>query len=305
MMQSNTASGVRWGEWIGEGWQMFVDRWQVWVLQILILLLLFAIPVIPFYLMVVGMQIEAAQSGNPPQLPVMMIPLILVAAPLFLLGGAFILGGLWKTAFKQLRGEAISVGDLFSGGDVFLRILGAMVAVGFLAILGGLLCVFPALIVAGLLYFTIPLIVERDMSVGDAISASYEATKQHWFMFTLFAIVVAILASLGQYACGVGILATYPLQFTIAAVAYRDLFGVAGARSFSSRHATTPTSYAGQSWPVAPQHPAPSAAPQPTPVFSAQQPVEPVQPVTRCSQCGATLTRAANFCNFCGARLQL
>jgi hypothetical protein len=277
---------------------MFAARWQVWVLQILILFLVFVIPLAPFYAWAVGAEIASAQTGRPPEPPAMLIPVALIGAPLMLLVAAFLWGGLWKTAIKQLRGESISVGDLFSGGDVFPRMIGAFLAIGIMATLGALLCFFPAFVVIGLFFFTIPLIVDQNLDVSSALSASFEATKKNWLMFTLFAFVVAILASLGQFACYIGLLATYPLQFTIATIAYRDVFGVPGARSFASTQVSTPTSYAGQSWPVQPPPPQPSP---PQPVFSRPQPE---QPVIRCPQCGATLTRTANFCNFCGARLQ-
>ncbi len=303
-MQQETSSTVRWGEWISEGWQMFTERWQVWVVQMLIVFLIFVVPTIPFYVMSVTTQLEAASAGRPPEPPAMFIPLLLIAMPILLLVGGFVWGGLWKTAIKQLRGETISVKDLFSGGDIFLRVIGAFIAIAFMMILGALLCFFPALIVAGLLYFTIPLIVDRNMGVSDALSASYNATKSNWLMFALFAIVVGLLASLGQFACYIGLLVTYPLQFTIGAVAYRDVFGVPGARSFSSKSASTPTSYAGQSWPAPPPQSSPPPSP-PSPVFSSPQPLDPAQPqlVINCPQCGAALTRAANFCNFCGASL--
>jgi uncharacterized membrane protein len=304
-MQPDTAPNVRWGEWISEGWQMFAERWQVWVTQMLILFVVFAIPIVPIYAISISAQIAAAQTGQPPEPPAMLIPVIFVAAPLLLLGVAFLWAGLWRTALKQLRGEPIAVKDLFSGGDIFLRVVGAILALAFLGMLGAILCIFPAFIVAGLFYFTLPLIVDRNMDISSALSASYEATKKNWFMFTLFAFVVSLLASLGQFACYVGLLVSYPLQFTISAIAYRDTFGVPGARRFGPGSLSTPTSYAGQSWPASAQTP-----PPPQPFFASPPPVQPQseheqqQPANQCPQCGAALTRTANFCNFCGARLQ-
>lgn len=304
MMQPETAPTVRWGEWISEGWQMFAERWQVWVPQFLILFLICAIVFAPVYAWSFSAQITAAQTGEPPQPPAILIPFLLIAMPVLFLVIAFLWSGLWNTAFKQLRGEPISVTDLFSGGGAFLQVLGAFIMLIIMGGIGALLCFFPALIVNGLFHFTIPLIIERRMGVGSALGASFEATKKHWLMFTLFTFVVGIIASLGQIACFIGLLATYPLQITIMAIAYRDVFGMPGARSFAAIPAVTSTSYAGQSWPSPAQQPAP-----PQPLF-APPPVQPppeVQPQpaqTRCPQCGATLTRVTNFCNFCGVRLQ-
>ncbi|MFN0112921.1 MAG: zinc-ribbon domain-containing protein [Blastocatellia bacterium] len=277
---------VRW-DWIGEGWQMFAEKWQVWVLQGLIMLLLVAIPAVPFYGMMFSMQLDAS-SGQPPELPALFFPLIFVGALVLFLGMPFLYSGFYKTAFKQLRGEPISVGDLFSGGDIFLRVLGAFIAVILFSMLGALLCILPAFLVGGLLYFTFPLVVERDLSIGEALSASYEATKANWFMFTLFAFVVALLASLGQYACGVGMLVTFPLQFTIAAVAHRDMFGVAGARRFTgSGQPEYPSNYAPQSFPQSPPQYDVPPQPEPTTVI--------------CTNCGTMVNRPSRFCSKCGS----
>jgi ABC-type multidrug transport system fused ATPase/permease subunit len=152
-----------------------------------------------------------------------------------LLGSAFLMSGAYKAAFKQMRGGRIAIGDLFSGGDVFLRVAGGVLLTAILAGIGAVFCILPAFAVAGLLYFTTPLIIEKQLGVIDAMRQVFNRTKGHWFMFTLFAIVVGILAQLGSVACGIGMLATFPLLFTINSVAFRDLFGVSGAQSFAQQ----------------------------------------------------------------------
>lgn len=288
-MQEQPVANVRWGEWISEGWQMFADNWQVWVLQMLIMFLVFAVPSVPLYLMMFTVSV-ATEPGQPPELPAMFFPLAGGIGIFSLLVGPFLFSGLHKTAFKQLRGEPISVGDLFSGGDIFLRVLGAFIAFIFFSILGFLLCILPAYVVGGLLFFTIPLIVERNLSVGEALSASYNAVKSNWFMFTLFAVVVGILASLGSFACYIGLLATYPLQFTISAIAYRDVFGVEGARSFLNNQPQYPTNYAPQSFPT-----------PPPPLF--ETPSQPEATASICPNCGTQIVRAARFCSKCGNKI--
>ncbi|MDQ3009966.1 MAG: zinc-ribbon domain-containing protein [Acidobacteriota bacterium] len=290
-MREALSATVRWGEWIGEGWQMFAEKWKVWVVQMLVVFLVFAIPFVPFYLMALAIQLRASQTNEPPQLPEMFLPLMVVLMVVALFGVAFFWAGLYKTAFKQLRGEPISVRDLFSGGDVFLRIIGAFIVLTILGILGLALCILPYFVVLGALHFTIPLIVERNLSVGEAISASYNATKSNWFMFVLFVLALSALASLGAFACYIGLVVSYPLYFTITVIAYRDVFGVAGARSFSANQQQYSTSYSGQSW-------SSSGAVPPPPQFNTPQ--EPEQTLTICPNCGTTISRAARFCNKCG-----
>lgn len=294
-MQQETAPNVRWGEWIGEGWQMFAERWQVWMGQVLAIFVVFAIPVVPFYLMLIAMQIRLSQTGQPPELPPLFFPLGFVVTMLSLFGGAFFISGLYRTAFKQLRGEQISLRDLFSGGDVFLRVLVAMLAISVLGTIAFFFCIFPYLIVLGMLHFTIPLMVERNLSIGEALSASYKMTKANWFMFTVFVMVLSLLVSSGTLACFIGLLASYPLYFTITAIAYRDLFGVAGARSFSANQQQYPTNYSGPSWASS------GNVPPPPPQFNRP---DQQATLTICSNCGTTINRAARFCSKCGSSIQ-
>jgi hypothetical protein len=305
MIEANMAPDVRWGDWISEGWQMFAVRWKVWVLQTLIISSFFAIPVGIIYGWAISAAIAESRTGQPQGPPPLFGMFVLMAIPIGLLAGIYFWGGLWRTATKQLRGEEVSVWDLFSTGDVFLELFGASILLGILYIIGALLCFFPAFIVQGLFHFTIPLIVDRRMSVGDAIGASFNATKGHWVMFSLFAFVIYLLGSIGIYLCFVGFLATYPLQITIMAIAYRDTFGLKGALNFGPASTSTATSYAGQSWPV-PSHQEPLATSDPpSPKLLFAQPVESQQqPALHCSQCGAAITRVAKFCNICGSPLQ-
>ena len=288
-MEQETPATVRWGEWIGEGWQMFADRWQVWVGQMLIVFLAFALSVVPLFLMMVGAMLRTSQTGQPPELPAMFFPFALAMALAGTLGGAFLWAGLYRTAFKQLRGEPISVRDLFSGGDIFLPVAGAFIVINILTVLGFSLCIFPAFVVVGMLHFAIPLIVERRLSIGEAISASYNATKSNWLTFVVFVFVLGWLAGVGGAVCGIGLVASYPLYFTITTIAYRDVFGVARARSFLKQQPSS-TTYAGMAW-------APGAV-LPPPQFVTSQ--EPERTLTICANCGTAISRAAHFCNKCG-----
>lgn len=219
---------VRW-EWIGEGWNMFTQRWVAWVVHMLVFALVIVVISAPIYIIAIASSVGAGARDVPEAPPAIFFVAMLIIYPLLLVAVSFLLGGTYKTAMKQLRGEPTSIGDLFSGGDCFLRVLGTLFLVAVLGMIGGLLCIIPGFIVQGLCFFAIPLVVERGMGPVQAIQTSIEATKKDWLMFTLFAFVVGLIASIGVILCYVGALASYPLMFTITSVAYRDVFGVAGA----------------------------------------------------------------------------
>jgi hypothetical protein len=295
-MEAQRSRGVRW-EWISEAWQMFTRQWSTWVLMMLVLYLIVFAVYVPFMFIVGALTPTPTVDGDVVVAPVFPTGMVLVLPLLYLAlfaAIAWLSGGIYQAGFKQLRGEPISVGDLFSGGPYFARMLGAIVIIAVLAGIGALLCLVPGLIVYGLTLLTFPIIVASGKGTIDAIKTSIEVTKQDWLMFTLFAIVLYAIASLGVLACGVGILATMPILFLSQVLAYRDCVGVAGARGYDQYMPPPPPDYR------------PSAASYiraapPTPPIT-EPPPEPTTSI--CPRCGATLTRAANFCNQCGQMLR-
>jgi hypothetical protein len=281
-MQQNPKPEVRFGEWIGEGWRMFTEQWKAWVLLMLIVLLIILAPVGLLVMVILGLASATAGTQNA-GLSLLVFPLTM-ASVLFIMGAlSYLTGGLYRAAFKQLRGGQVEVGDLFSGGDKALSVLGATLLIALLTMIGALLCIIPAYIVMGLFFFTIPLIVERGLGATDAMRTSYELTKQNILLFTLFAFVVGLIAQIGAYACYIGLLATFPLQFTITAVAYRDLFGLEGARSFLPPAPHVPSPYA----------PPPSA-------YAPPSAYTPSPPPRACRNCQSSLPPSATFCPRCG-----
>ena len=296
-MTTDAKPPVKWGDWIGEGWKMFTEQWQGWVKLSLGFFVAIIVPTVAIilvaYIGVLASTLGSASSPRsvPPEASLIPVFLMLAAYGLLMIwivpATAFVNAGMYRAAFKQLRGGKIEFRDLFSGRDCFLRLLGAGLLEGLLAGIGFLFCIVPAFLVAGLFFFTQPLIVERGLGVTEAMRESFEYTKKNLFMFVLFAIVVGLLAQIGANACYVGLLATYPLRFTIGAVAFRDSFGMTGARSFLTPSPQAAASYA------APQE-APNAAPP-----QLQQ----TAPQKLCPNCQGPIPASALFCPRCGRNI--
>ena len=321
-----TLPKVRLGDWISEGWNMFAAEWKVWVVDAMILSLVTVVPIVGTYILMFFF--AAASAGSGAGVSILMLALIAMVIVLVAFLATYLAGGMYHTAFKQLRGEPISTSDLFSAGDRLPAVLGASLIVGILCAIGAILCIIPAFIVAGALYFTVPLVVERRMTVMDAIQASRDATRGDLFMFVLFAFVASLIAQAGSYLCYVGLLITWPLHYTIAAIAYRDCFGVAGARSFTSRAAPSntygappPSGYpapaSSEQWAgYPPQDAPPPSAVYQQPAIETHQPTAPQVPVATesikppaptskivCPACNAELPNTARFCARCGRSL--
>jgi hypothetical protein len=299
---------------------LFTKQWSVWVLMVLVMSLVMLAMYLVIYLPLFGFIMATTstfpQDGEIPTAPAFPVGIFLLFPVIFLAiacVGAWLMGGVYNTAFKQVRGERIAVGDLFSGGKYFTRILGAALLIG-IAVGIGSIFVIPGLIIAGLTFLTVPMIVEGGKGTIDAIKGSIEITKRDWLMFTLFAIAVSFIASAGIYACGIGLLATAPLAFLAPTLAYRDLVGMPGAQSQGQFMPPPPPpnyrDYAPSQTPAPSQAQAPPPAPaQPqspawTPPTYVSSPPPAESAAKTCPHCGAALARAVNFCNQCGRPLR-
>ena len=228
-MQQPAVSSVRW-EWINEGWQAFAAKWGMWIVHSLVAFLVMLAVMVPFFILLglSGVFSIPANGEAPPAPSPFFFLVIAVIYPIIFLVTCYLMAGYFKTALKQLRGEPTSLGDLFSGGDCFLRVAGTLLLLVILGSIGLLFCIFPGLIIYGLCMFALPLTVDKKLGPIAAIQASIEATKKDWVMYTFFALVVYIIASVGAMLCYVGLLASYPLYFLIISVAYRQVFGLNG-----------------------------------------------------------------------------
>ena len=155
--------------------------------------------------------------------------------------GAFFAGGLWKMALKQIRGEAIGVGDVFTGGSTFLPVWGATLLIGLGTGVGTLFCIVPGLLLAALWQFTIPLIVEKGLGVTDALSASWRAAQPYMWSILGYVLVSGIIASLGVVLCFIGVVVTAPIATLSIALLYRDFFPEPGDSRFGLEMPLPPT----------------------------------------------------------------
>ena len=160
----NTAQpAVRFGDWIAEGWRMFVEQWKGWVLNILVVLLAILAPTIPFLVIFFGL-IAATGNSASGEMPLLFWPLTFIYALVVSVVAMVLAGGLYSSALNQLRGGQVSPRDLLSAWDTFPQLLLAAILISILASIGTMLCIIPGLLVQGLFFFTIPLIIDRRLS---------------------------------------------------------------------------------------------------------------------------------------------
>lgn len=258
--------------WITESWQLFMANVGVWIGAMATFA---ALPIVLTVIFMAWMSVFLGpQASAPPPLPpgatvtslrqlwTMAMPpqfaqtfqAELLLGLVMLLYSAYLYGGLFRMAVKQVRGEPVTFRELFSGGPLFGRMLGAMVllgigAYGLEALIGLpsiLLAVFRphdmgTIIVSLLLSFLVIMVLflvlcglllpafalmADGVGVFPALRRSIEAMKAQWLPATGFVFVLGLLIYASEIPCGLGLLATIPMAFLISALAYRDLAGM-------------------------------------------------------------------------------
>ncbi len=219
-------------EIIGEAWSLFQQQMGTWVLAVLIL---FGINFgLAFGLGLIGAVAGLADTGSDgrPELSAGSVVFRVVTNVLTSAVSYFFIGGLYRMALKQLRGQQISVGDLFTAGDVLVPLFLSMLLYG-LSVGGGLLlCIVPGFLIGGLMMLAPMIIVDkRETSPTAALKASWNALKPEMLSAALFMFVLGLVSISGLIGCGVGLLFTYPLFPISHAILYRDFFGLGNVES--------------------------------------------------------------------------
>jgi uncharacterized membrane protein len=129
-------------------------------------------------------------------------------------------------------------GDVFKGFSVFLNaflfviVYLVVLAVGSLVLnllpcVGQLLGLAYNLLLGALVMFSIFLIADRQMAFWPAVTESVNMVKTNFWPFLALYVVASVIGALGIIACGIGVLATFPITVCILAVAFREA-GAAG-----------------------------------------------------------------------------
>jgi uncharacterized membrane protein len=255
--------------WIGESFELFKANIGVWIVAGLMSL----VPVVISF--IIGAAYGASAALHPSSsatptfggssgfggtnmftggLPPGLSALIRIVSAVYT---AWLYGGVYRTAVKQVRGEPISTGDIFSGGPLMLKMLGFNIVYGLAVGIGTLLCIVPGLLLAGLLIPGFALIADGE-TVGNAISRSIDAMKRDMWNAAAFALVIGLVVIASAILCGLGLFVTVPMFYLTGALAYRDMIGMPGVNPAAPAYGTAAPGV----WPP-PPNAEPQAAPPP------------------------------------------
>lgn len=145
--------------------------------------------------------------------------MVLTAVTLGILGGPMLAGTIDAVLRRTRDGRAIQVGDLFARFDQFGRYLGAFYVLTILIGIGFCLLVVPGIYLATIWFYTFPLLVDRPLSLGDAMRESYQLVHDgdFWTHTGLVILLTVLSAVLSGVLLGAPIAFAYTLTAMTAA----------------------------------------------------------------------------------------
>jgi hypothetical protein len=142
----------------------------------------------------------------------------LVTYPLY--AGITILG------IKRSVGAATNAFMVFDYYSKIIPIFLLYVAMMLLIGLGLVLLIIPGIYLAVAYSMAIPLLVEKNMGIWEALETSRKAIHKCWFkMFGLY-LVILVVVLLALLPLGIGLIWAVPLVNVVMGVVYRNLFSV-------------------------------------------------------------------------------
>ncbi|MDE3083705.1 MAG: DUF4339 domain-containing protein [Verrucomicrobiota bacterium] len=141
-----------------------------------------------------------------------------------LIFGGVLTAGWFHYTLKLLHGEKAALGDLFVGfRENFGPLILAGIAVALLTVLGFVFLILPGIYLAVAWTFTYPLILEKNLSFGEAMQVSRRVISHNWWKMFLLIIVACLLSLLGLAALVIGVFLTMPITICMLACAYDSL----------------------------------------------------------------------------------
>lgn len=157
---------------------------------------------------------------------VLMIGALMTVVPVII--SAVMQAGILRGALQITYGREFTVGTTFSFDNVG-RVIGAAIIISIMTTIGYFLCWIPGLIVWFFTQFTMFFIVDKDMSIAEALKASASFVNKNLGTLIGFFLCSLIAYFVGALLCGVGLLLAIPVVIIAQTYAYRVLQGEAVA----------------------------------------------------------------------------
>ncbi|MEO6472847.1 MAG: hypothetical protein ABIR57_12750 [Aeromicrobium sp.] len=152
-------------------------------------------------------------------LGVLYLALFVLVIPLSVLSAGFLRSGL-----RIADGETPGFFDMFTVKNA-PRIMLTNVLISMGSLVGMIFCYLPGLAFAVFAGYAIPILIERGLGPVASIEESFRLVKPNFWNAVLVAVVTGVIATVGMFACLIGILVSAPVAMLIHIYAYRYFSG--------------------------------------------------------------------------------
>ncbi|MCP4878056.1 MAG: hypothetical protein GY896_21590 [Gammaproteobacteria bacterium] len=147
------------------------------------------------------------------------VQIIAIAATMPMMVGITVMG------IRHHQGKSVSPGSIF---NYFHRAPATMlwyVLMTLMIMLGYILLILPGIYLSFAYMFSLPLMIEKDMSPWQALETSRKAITRMWFRATGFLLLIMLLITLGMIPLGIPLIWIVPWVTLAYAMVYFKLFG--------------------------------------------------------------------------------
>ena len=206
------------GEVISEAWRIFTDRMGLLIGAYLALSIISMIAIfagwMPFAIAGALFDQDKTTEGAAAAC-VGVVTLLLAMGFMFYLQSGYVI-----MQVKVAREQPAEFGDLFAGGRFFLRFFLTSLLFGLMLNLGVMACIIPGVLLGIMFWPYAHVLVDQDRPTFECLSKAKELTDGNWG--SIFIVLIFGFACLmaGYFACGVGLIFTFPFTQVLYAVAY-------------------------------------------------------------------------------------
>jgi hypothetical protein len=134
--------------------------------------------------------------------------------------------GFMIVPLRLAKGRPQTFGAYFHGFRAFMPFFLYSIVAGLLIGAAYVVFVIPGLYLATAWCWAMLLMLDRNMDFWPAMMASMKVVHRNFWPTLGWILVVGIISSVGQIACGIGMLVTMPWAMCMMVAAYRDIFGL-------------------------------------------------------------------------------
>ena len=205
-------------ETLGEAWRGlkgFKLKCHIATVIWLVVYLVAALISVPIVIGLVAVGADEATSS----ILASLIQIVAIAATMPMIAGITIMG------IRHAQQKSVSPSSVF---NYFHRIPGAIlwyILMSLMIMLGYILLILPGIYLSFAYMFSLPLMIEKDMTAWQALETSRKAVTRIWFRATGFLLLIILLVTLGMIPLTIALIWIVPWVSLAYALVYFKLFG--------------------------------------------------------------------------------